>query len=224
VNPAVSQTFFAQVTASVSHELKNVLATISESSGLMGDLLDLARDGDSLDREELASSCTTIVEEVRRGFHIVRNLNSFAHLGDQEFADIDLEQVASLAAGMAAYLRRSRPISVASPTPEESRVRTKPVLLFELLHRLYAAAYEVLDPDGALRVEVRSPEDGSCLDLLGVESTRWLAAAGQDASRRIADLGATITSLEGRPGLTIRLPADLEARTPGPDQDSLPTS
>ena len=37
-------TFFGKVNASISHELKNILAIISETAGLLGDLVHLAAD------------------------------------------------------------------------------------------------------------------------------------------------------------------------------------
>jgi hypothetical protein len=40
-----SLAFFGKVNASISHELKNVMAIISETAGLLGDLSEMARGG-----------------------------------------------------------------------------------------------------------------------------------------------------------------------------------
>jgi hypothetical protein len=40
-----SLAFFGKVNASISHELKNVMAIISETTGLLGDLSEMARGG-----------------------------------------------------------------------------------------------------------------------------------------------------------------------------------
>ncbi|MEE4112297.1 MAG: hypothetical protein V2I40_05740, partial [Desulfobacteraceae bacterium] len=51
-----SLAFFGKVNASISHELKNVMAIISETAGLLGDLSEMARGGGSVDPDMLISS------------------------------------------------------------------------------------------------------------------------------------------------------------------------
>jgi hypothetical protein len=63
-----SLAFFGRVNASISHELKNVMAIISETTGLLGDLSEMASTGNT-HRPDMLTSCTdSIVEEIQRGF------------------------------------------------------------------------------------------------------------------------------------------------------------
>ena len=47
--------FLSEVTAGATHELRNVLAIIKESGGLIGDLVRLHPNGESLDQERFGT-------------------------------------------------------------------------------------------------------------------------------------------------------------------------
>ena len=74
--------FVAKITAGLSHEFMNVLATIRETSGLMEDLLALDQSKFPY-REKFARSLGAIRKQVNRGMEIGENLNQFAHSMDE---------------------------------------------------------------------------------------------------------------------------------------------
>ncbi len=82
--------FFGSITASLSHELKNVLATIGEFSGLLDDLVAVASTGKPLSEERLQRICSRIAAQIERGEGLVRNLNKFAHTVDEAWTGVDL--------------------------------------------------------------------------------------------------------------------------------------
>jgi hypothetical protein len=98
--------FFGKIAAGVTHELKNVLAVINESNGLMADLLAMLREAPFPNREKFQRSVKKIEEQVRRGVEITSRFNRFAHSMDRPLGDIDLNsivtQTISLAERMAA--------------------------------------------------------------------------------------------------------------------------
>jgi C4-dicarboxylate-specific signal transduction histidine kinase len=86
--------FVGKVTASISHEIKNSLAIIQESAGLMGDLLDHSPspvDWPAYNR--LKDIITTIEEYVQRSGLIVKQLNRFAHSMDNPVAPLELNDL-----------------------------------------------------------------------------------------------------------------------------------
>ncbi len=85
--------FFGAVTASLSHELKNVLATINELGGLMDDQLVAAGQGRPLRPERLERACANIEAQVYRGSTLVERLNRFAHIVDHPEAQVDPREV-----------------------------------------------------------------------------------------------------------------------------------
>ncbi len=85
--------FFGKITASVSHDLQNVLAVIRESSGLMGDILAMNKDAaDPAVVEKLSSCLSSVVKQVDRGVAITSNLNGFAHTADSQGVKINLAE------------------------------------------------------------------------------------------------------------------------------------
>lgn len=81
-----------KVTASLSHEIKNTLAIIYESAGLMGDLLQRDAPDDWPQYSRLTSLLASIEEQVHRSADIVKRLNQFAHSMDKSLAELDLNE------------------------------------------------------------------------------------------------------------------------------------
>jgi len=84
--------FMGKVTASLSHEIKNTLAIINESAGLMGDLLRKDAPEDWPQYSRLANLLASIEDQVQRSADIVKRLNQFAHSMDKSLAELDLNE------------------------------------------------------------------------------------------------------------------------------------
>lgn len=84
--------FMGKVTASLSHEIKNTLAIINESAGLMGDLLKKDASEDWPQYSRLTGIVALLEEQVQRSADIVKRLNQFAHSMDKSVADLDLNE------------------------------------------------------------------------------------------------------------------------------------
>jgi light-regulated signal transduction histidine kinase (bacteriophytochrome) len=69
--------FFGKVNASISHELKNILAIISEAAGLLQDLTEMAAKGKKIELEMLQTCSQDIIEEIQRGFATIKQMNKF---------------------------------------------------------------------------------------------------------------------------------------------------
>jgi len=88
--------FFGAVSASLSHEINNVLAIVSELSGLLGDITTGAAQGRPLDPERLSRMSERINGQVERGKRLVKRLNRFAHSVDQPMGAVDLADAMEL--------------------------------------------------------------------------------------------------------------------------------
>ena len=82
--------FMGKITAGVTHEMKNVLAIIRESAGLMEDLLSVAKDDSFPAREKFLKILSGIDDQVTRGVGLANALNQFAHGPDQPLATVDM--------------------------------------------------------------------------------------------------------------------------------------
>jgi signal transduction histidine kinase len=78
----VELAFFGRIMASLSHDLKNVIATINEFSGLMEDLICAASEGSTLNQDRLQALCRKINKHTMRGETLIRRQNWFSHSVD----------------------------------------------------------------------------------------------------------------------------------------------
>jgi len=99
-----SLAFFGKVNASISHELKNVMAIISETAGLLGDLSDMASMGTPIEPGMLKSCTGSIMEEIQRGFATIRQMNRFAHSIDTPVQSVNLVDLLDLVINLSGYL------------------------------------------------------------------------------------------------------------------------
>ncbi|MBW1842687.1 MAG: hypothetical protein JRI75_13025, partial [Deltaproteobacteria bacterium] len=88
-----SLAFFGKVNGSISHELKNIMAIIPETAGLLGDLSDMASTGSPVAPDMLDSCTTSIIEEIQRGFATIRQMNRLAHSIDTPVQSVNLVDV-----------------------------------------------------------------------------------------------------------------------------------
>jgi C4-dicarboxylate-specific signal transduction histidine kinase len=85
--------FFGRITAAFTHEMKNVLAIIKESAGLMEDLLGLTQNTAFPHQERFVRSLAMIDAQTKRGIALSNRLNRFAHSPDEAVATVDLNEM-----------------------------------------------------------------------------------------------------------------------------------
>lgn len=126
--------FFGKMTASISHELKNVLAIINENAGLLEDFCAMAEKGKPIDPVRIKIVSGKIIKQVRRGDEIIRGLNSFAHSADESVCDVDLCEAIKLVSALSGRLAMMREITVElNVDAAQVVVNTNPFLLETLV-------------------------------------------------------------------------------------------
>lgn len=82
--------FMGRITASVTHEFRNVLAIIKESAGLMDDLMQFGKGDPTQYKEKFNRHIGKILAQVDRGTLLAGGLNKFAHAPDSRRAEINM--------------------------------------------------------------------------------------------------------------------------------------
>lgn len=119
--------FMGKVAASLSHEIKNTLAIINESVGLMGDLLEKDAPADWRAYPRLKSIMPTIEEQVQRSALIVKRLNRFAHSMDKPVTTVDLNELVQEITALAQRFARLRGVELeVEPAPEPLQIISDP--------------------------------------------------------------------------------------------------
>ncbi len=158
--------FFGKIAAGVTHELKNVLAVIQESNGLMGDLLAMLQETPFVYREKFQRSIGRIEVQVRRGTEITSGFNGFAHGVDHPLARIDLNIIVARTVLLAARFARLHRVEL------KAAVCESPVQLVMNPFRVQMAltmAIEVftgcMSGGGSILLQVREDLDPPGLDF-----------------------------------------------------------
>ena len=82
--------FIGKITAGVTHEINNALASIKEISGLMEDLISMSSKDSFPHQEKFLKVLPRIQEQVQRSVKLTTQLNKFSHLTDTHTAQVEL--------------------------------------------------------------------------------------------------------------------------------------
>lgn len=119
--------FMGEVTASITHEMQNVLAIIQQSAGLMGDFLDLSRRETMKSlgfrkgfqyHDKFRTLIGAINEQVERGTGLSEGLNRLAHVTDDQGGRSDMTRLSRLLFSLIRRIARKRRIEFVLETPE----------------------------------------------------------------------------------------------------------
>ena len=95
--------FFGKMSVAATHEIKNSLAIINESAGLLKDLSMMAEKGHPLSLKRINDISSMVTRQVQRADLVLRKLNQFSHSVDMSTQVADLEKtvrfVLNLASG-----------------------------------------------------------------------------------------------------------------------------
>jgi C4-dicarboxylate-specific signal transduction histidine kinase len=166
--------FFGKVTASLSHDLKNVLAIVNENAGLMEDMLLLYGRGREINTERLIAAAKAINTQVRRGEAVIGNLNRLAHSADDASAVVAVEKAVELAVGISARMAAMRGVSVTvAPPPESIRLKTSPFAFQELIW-ICLDRTSAMESGGerSVHVAVEPSGNGACIRFRGRSGKR----------------------------------------------------
>jgi C4-dicarboxylate-specific signal transduction histidine kinase len=126
--------FFGKMTASISHEIKNVLAIINENAGLLEDFALMADQGAAIEPQRLKNMSQTVMKQVSRADAIAKNMNRLAHSVDESIKTIDLNDILKLLVALSNRFASMRGVAVQPQLNEASlKIKTSPFYLLNLL-------------------------------------------------------------------------------------------
>jgi signal transduction histidine kinase len=217
--------FFGKIAAGVTHEIRNVLAIINESNGLMSDLLTMAKDSPFPNKDRFLRSILKIEAQVRRGVEITGKFNRFAHSVDNPIAKVDLNEIVEQSVALARRFAGLKNIELrASISGRPVLLVTSPFLLQMVLTGVVEAGITYLPAGGAIAFEIDSDRErptvivnfdipgGPDLEMRGAVKTLGI---WQDVVELAAQLGATIAWSEESGGIGLSLPTELQETATG---------
>lgn len=195
--------FFGSVNASISHELKNIFAIISETAGFLNDLTQLSKQGKKFELSLLENCSNSIAEEIERGFDTIRQMNQFAHSVDDPIKETSIADTLTLAVKLTGFLSYTKKTQIdASAT--DITVLTSPFLLQNLIYRILCAIYKSMDTKDTLKIffHGKNPATVSLKYSWGIPAT--LTDFPDQHTMDVADaLGAEISISDNSLDLTV---------------------
>ncbi len=180
---AASLAFAGRVTASVTHELNNVLSTVGEFSGLLEDIAAADPAKGAVSQERLERIANGLMAQVKRGAQIIKRLNRFAHSSDTDIQPVDLRDVVALMAGLAEPLIRRHSVTLGTDLGDAPiMIQTHAFLLEQLLYFWIDEAASACAPGQIVTLTCRSDAEGGAIEIT------WTPKAACDQAADRADL------------------------------------
>ena len=206
--------FVAEVTAGTTHEMRNILAIVKESAGLIGDLMYAFNRRGSLDQDKLTRSLGRIDAQVARGTELLANLNRFAHSLDHARDPIDvtreIQQLVSLCQFRA---RRKRHVLQVQPGGQNLTAVVDPFRFQMSLFGAVECCLEQLPEGSTVSISADRRDDRPTVEFTGRGGDEAMLPTPTEAMRwsrlvELADgLGASVEVAESAYGFRIRFPA-----------------
>ena len=126
--------FFGKMSASISHEINNVLAIINENAGLLEDITLMEERGVPLDPEKLKKISTKVMEQVKRANGITQNMNRFAHSVDETIKRVDIADTLKFMISLSSRLSDMKRVSFTIDSGSDRiEIATNPFLLQNII-------------------------------------------------------------------------------------------
>ncbi len=153
--------FFGKMTASISHEIKTVLAVINENAGLLEDLALMADEGAAIEVQRLKNMSRVVMKQVSRADAIMNNMNRLAHSVDESIKTIDLNDLLELLVALSNRFASMRGVGIQSKRNQGPvKLRTSPFFLMNLLWLCLDFAMDAAGEDKIVELVTQKTETG----------------------------------------------------------------
>lgn len=188
--------FFGKMSASISHEIKNVLAIMNENAGLLEDFTFMMDQGKPLDPDRLKKLARTLMKQVSRADLILEKMNRFAHSIDDPVREVDLNETLELITALADRLAAMRGVRLdIHPSPNPVMLKTAPFHLLNLLWLTLDFAMGAAGPDKTVAMEPSAVSTGARLSFRRLGDLVTSAAAdfpGESENALLARINANL--------------------------------
>jgi hypothetical protein len=162
--------FFGKITAGITHELKNVLAIIRESSGLMGDIISISPEAVVKHQEKIQNSIVRIKDQIERGVNLTDRLNRFAHSTDETLSKIDLQETIEQLVMLAQRFARLKHVVLKTVLPDHEippvTLVTRHVQLQMALFASLECCFTVMSSGGEINIGICKLEGKNAVHVL----------------------------------------------------------
>ena len=172
-NPNDKPAFLGRITASVTHEIQNVLAIIKENSGLMEDFLLINQTEDLSDIEEKLGRCiNSIKKQAYRGVGLTSGLNGFAHITDNTQISVNVLDLVKKLISITERLFKQKNVSLSIIESEKPYSIIIDPLLFQMVaFSCIECLVENFETDTHIAIEIQLLNNLTAIEFLYNDNT-----------------------------------------------------
>ena len=204
--------FFGKMTASISHEIKNVLAIINENAGLLEDFALMADGGGAIEAQRLQNMSRAVMRQVGRADDIMKNMNRLAHSVDESIKTIDLNDISKLLVTLSGRFASTLGVTVQPKLNEGPlRLKTSPFFLMNLLWLCLEFAMDAAGEDKIVELVTQKTETGIQVffkGLGGLAGARLKPFPAEPEKALCGLLGAEVEASSGDQEIVVRIAED----------------
>lgn len=158
--PDLTIAFFGEMTASMTHEIKNIFAVIQESSGLMADLFAIAPLPEDRLKERFSHSLDIIDRQIRRGMELTTCFNRLAHSPEQRSREIGLAETIAQIRTLSERFARNKQVEIScGAMADDVFLFIRPVVLHMALFYGIMCCLEILPAKSGITLTCRHHDD-----------------------------------------------------------------
>jgi C4-dicarboxylate-specific signal transduction histidine kinase len=206
--------FFGRISASISHEIKNVLAIVNENAGLLEDYSIMAEEGMPLDPARLKKMASTVMNQVSRADEITKNMNRLAHTIDDTIATVELNEIIELFMALTARFAAMRAVKVELRLPASPlKITTAPFYLMNLLWLCLEFSMSASGDEKRVELVVQETENGVRIRfrrLAGLSAALLETFPSDREKNLLALLAAALTTEPEREEVVLRLSKNID--------------
>ena len=162
--------FFGKMTASISHDIKNVLAIINENVGLLQDLCLMVDKGKALEPERVKTIAGNVIRQIQRADEIIRNMNQFAHSADEPVKSMDLGEILDIMKVLGTRFAAGRGVKLESKNLlGPVKIKTNPFFLENLIWLCINFAIDLTGKDKIIELISKETESGGEIRIKQIE-------------------------------------------------------
>ncbi|NQT34001.1 HAMP domain-containing histidine kinase [bacterium] len=158
--------FFGAITASVSHELNNVISIIDQTAGLLDDLLNGVESGQPIPNERLQRFADRVSNQTQRGVDIIKRLNTFAHGVDDPVCEFEINRLVENLTDLCQRFADMKKVDLKTRFSNEPiTIMNSPFLVQQALYLYIRRVLAVSNPDETITVSIDSRESHATLSV-----------------------------------------------------------
>ena len=192
--------FIGKITAGVTHEVNNVLASIREISGLMADIMSITDEKSFRHKEKFQTSLEKIQNQVQRGVKLTNQLNKFSHLSDSNKTEIELNKSIDHMILLTERFARIKNISLKHQDSNESiRLISDPLKLHMALFICVAYLLNHMSNGGEISISQEKKEDECSIRIIckGEVSKTTFISKDSSSVEELLSLHSIMLNLSG---------------------------